>query len=110
MANGGMSMEAHTRDHLDLRGRDTDFLVYQIVGSIQSLEAHTSQPAHMFAYPSGHFDAATLAVLDSIPVWRAVTTEHGTLQTSDNWLEVPRLRVTGNMGVPGLAQLLNSNP
>jgi hypothetical protein len=63
----------------------------------------------MFAYPSGRYDDYTLNVLETLPVWRAVTTQHGSLYTTDNYLELPRLRVSGNMGVAGLAQLLNSD-
>ncbi len=109
MADAGMSMEAHTKNHVDLRERDYDFLVYQILGSIESLQAHTQQDTRIFAYPAGRYDEATLAVLESLAVWRAVTTESGTLHTSDNLLEVTRLRVNGEMSVAGLGQLLTAS-
>ncbi|MDX1995216.1 MAG: polysaccharide deacetylase family protein [bacterium] len=109
MAAAGMSMEAHTKRHMDLRQRDYNFLVYEILGSIESLQAHTGQPTTMFAYPAGRYDDATLAVLESLNVWRAVTTEPGTAHTTDNRLQVPRLRITGEMSAAGLAGLLNSN-
>lgn len=106
MAAGGMSMQAHTKDHPDLRNRDADFLIYQIMGSIESISAHTGQSVNIFAYPVGRYDENTLAVLNTMNVWRAVTTQNGSTHTTDNFLEVQRLRVSGNMGVPGLAQLL----
>jgi peptidoglycan/xylan/chitin deacetylase (PgdA/CDA1 family) len=109
MAAAGMSMEAHTKRHMDLRQRDYNFLVYEILGSIESLQAHTGQPTTMFAYPAGRYDDATLGVLESLNVWRAVTTEPGTAHTTDNWLQVPRLRITGELSAAGLAGLLNSN-
>ncbi|NJL54791.1 polysaccharide deacetylase family protein [bacterium] len=51
MAASGMSMEAHSKTHSDLRNRDFDFLVYEILGSLESLSTHTGRPAAMFAYP-----------------------------------------------------------
>ena len=108
MSNAGMSMQAHTKDHLGLSGRDYDFLVYQILGSIESLQAHTGGTVNMFSYPAGHYDETTLEVVQSLPIFRAVTTQNGASHTTDNQFELPRLRITGNMSVTGLRQLLNS--
>jgi peptidoglycan/xylan/chitin deacetylase (PgdA/CDA1 family) len=90
-----------------LRGRDHDFLVYELLGSLQSLAAHTGKEPHLFAYPSGEYDDTTLEVLKSLSVWRAVTTHNGAEITTDNTLELPRLRVAGDTGVNGLAYLLS---
>lgn len=109
MANAGMFMESHTKTHPELVERDYDFLVYQVMGSIESLTAYTGRPPRMFAYPVGRYDANTVNVLNTMPIWRAVTTERGAWQTSDNRLLMPRLRVTGEMGVDALASLLNSD-
>jgi peptidoglycan/xylan/chitin deacetylase (PgdA/CDA1 family) len=109
MADAGMDMESHTKTHRDLRERDVDFLVYEIVGSIESMEAHLDRSTRLFAYPAGRYDDLTLAVLGSTPVVRAVTTRFGAHHTTDNRLELPRLRVSGDMGVAGLAHLLNSS-
>ncbi len=106
MADAGMDMESHTKTHADLRGRDYEFLVYQLLGSLQSLQAYTGRVAHMFSYPVGHYDDAALAVLDTLPVWRAVTTQPGVTETTDNRLELPRQRIHNYTGVNGLAELL----
>jgi peptidoglycan/xylan/chitin deacetylase (PgdA/CDA1 family) len=108
MSDAGMSMESHTKTHSDLRGRAYDFLVYELLGSMQSLQAYTGKEPHMFAYPIGHYDDNTLAVLQTLPVWRAVTTQPGALETTDNALELPRIRIHGTTGVNGLASLLQS--
>lgn len=107
MADAGMSMEAHTKNHSSLQGRDYDFLVYEMLGSLESLYAFTGRQAHMLAYPVGQYDDETLRVAGSLPVWRAVTTERGSYQTTDNRLEVPRVRILGGMGVAGLAESLS---
>lgn len=109
MADVGMSMESHTKTHRELTDRDYDFLVYELLGSLQSLQAHTGIMPHMFAYPVGHYDDATLGVLAQLPVWRAVTTERGALHTTDNRLEVSRVRINGDTGVSGLASLLQTS-
>ncbi len=108
MAAAGMHMGAHTKSHPDLRGRDRDFLVYQIMGSIESLNAFTQTETRNFAYPGGFYDDAALALLRETPIQRAVTTIHGAYLTSDNRYQLPRLRISGNLGVAGLAQLLGS--
>lgn len=106
MAEAGMSMEAHTKHHPDLRGRDLDFLVYEILGSVESIAAHTGRPPRFFAYPGGRYDDSVLALLATTDIQRAVTTEFGSLHTTDNTLLLPRLRVSNDTSVAGLAYLL----
>lgn len=108
MSAAGMDMESHTKNHMDLRERERDFLIYEILGSLESLAAFTEETPRMFAYPVGRYDAETLAVAAELPIWRAVTTEPGALQTSDNRLLLPRIRVLGNMSVPALASVLET--
>jgi peptidoglycan/xylan/chitin deacetylase (PgdA/CDA1 family) len=106
MAAAGMSMEPHTKSHRDLRDRDHDFLVYEMLGSRESLEAHNSGAARMFSYPAGRYDALTLQTGAELGFWRAVTTQPGTLHTTDNRLELPRVRVNPDTGVIGLLRLV----
>lgn len=108
MAGAGMSMEGHTKNHVDLRNRTYDFLVYEMLGSMQSLAVYTGRQLHMFAYPVGNYDALTLEVAGQLPIWRAVTTLSGSLHTTDNRLEVPRLRIHGNTSVSGLEKILQT--
>lgn len=109
MEDAGMSIESHTKSHPDLRNRNYDYLVFQVLGSIESIEGHVEQPSSMFSYPSGRYDENTLEILGTMPIQRAVTTENGAWHTTDNRLEVTRLRISGNMGAPGLRQLLNAS-
>ena len=109
MSDAGMDMEPHSKNHLDLRERDNDFLIYEMLGSIESLQAYTGKAPHMFSYPIGNYDAATLSVAGSLPIWRAVTTQNGDLLTTDNRLEMPRLRIHDFTGVTGLLQLVSGS-
>lgn len=108
MAAAGMTIGSHSKSHLDLRNRDYDFLVYELLGSMESLEAHTGYPVTTFSYPAGRYDDATLVVLRDLPIRRAVTTHPGMIHTTDNRLELSRIRISGDTGVPGLAYLLSN--
>jgi len=108
MAQAGMHIEAHTKTHPDLSGRDYDYLVYQIMGSLESIAHFTGTMPRIFSYPAGRYDAQTLAVLQTTPVLQAVTTQHGALHTNTSRLEMPRLRITNETSVTGLAYLLRT--
>ncbi len=108
MAAADMQMESHTKTHPDLRGRSYEFLVHEILGSIESLNAHTNQQTRFFCFPGGKYDVRTLETLQTTDILRAVTTQPGTLHTTDNYYELPRLRITNETGVAGLAHLLKN--
>jgi peptidoglycan/xylan/chitin deacetylase (PgdA/CDA1 family) len=111
MAQAGMWLESHTKTHADLRGREYDFLVYELLGSIESLAAHVgNEQPRMFCYPGGKYDAKTLEVIRTTPIWRAVTTEFGATHTTDNAYQLPRLRISNETGVSGLDYLLRTAP
>jgi peptidoglycan/xylan/chitin deacetylase (PgdA/CDA1 family) len=96
MAEAGMSMQAHGRDHYDLTNRAYEFLVYQILGAKEAVEAHSGQPVRFFCYPSGRYDVDTAAVVESAGYWGAVTTAWGTELRLDNRYAWPRIRVRGD--------------
>jgi len=106
MAGVGMSLESHAKNHVDLAGRDRDFLVYQIIGSLESLEANIGQSAAMFCYPSGRYDETTLTAIEQFPVLLAVTTRYGAYHTTSSRFELPRLRVSNDTDVTALERLL----
>ena len=109
MARAGMSMEPHTKYHRSLSERDRDFLIYELLGSQESITAHTGGAGRMLAYPAGEYDAAALEIADEIDFWMAVTTQPGMDQVSSSRLELPRVRVSYNTGVSGLPYLLGGS-
>jgi peptidoglycan/xylan/chitin deacetylase (PgdA/CDA1 family) len=109
MAEAGMSMESHSKVHLDLRDRDWDFLVHQVAGSLESLQAQTGESASMLCYPAGQYDETTLELLGKLPVSLAVTTRHGAMHTTSERLELARLRISNGTSVTGLGNLLASS-
>ena len=106
MHKGGMEFGSHSYSHPDLRNRDTDFLVYQILGSKEAIEERTGEPVRFFAYPSGRYDDLTIRVLESAHFWGAVTTAWGAQQSYTRRFEMPRLRVRGSDTAHDLAQKL----
>jgi peptidoglycan/xylan/chitin deacetylase (PgdA/CDA1 family) len=106
MSDAGMDIQSHGRDHVDLRGRSYDFLVYQILGIKEAIEQHTGRVPRFFCYPSGRWDADVIEVLESAGYWGAVTTEWGRTHTLDNRFEMARLRVHGEESLESfIAQL-----
>lgn len=106
LATNGMEIAAHSKTHPDLRGRNHDYLVYEILGSLESIKVNLGLPQIAFAYPMGRYDDATLGVLQQTNALLAVTTEHGATHTSDGRYEMRRLRVQNTTNTPGLAALL----
>lgn len=102
----GMEVAAHSKTHPDLRGRNHDFLVYEILGSLESIKVNVSLPQVAFAYPMGRYDDAALSVLKQTDTLLAVTTEHGATHTTDGRYEMRRLRIQNTTSPPGLAALL----
>jgi peptidoglycan/xylan/chitin deacetylase (PgdA/CDA1 family) len=107
MAQAGMSIQSHSRTHPDLSsGCDYDCLVYQILGSVQTIEAEIGVKPLFFCYPSGRYNAAVMDVLRQVGIEAAVTTLGGTLHVSDRLLELHRARVRGRTSVDDFAWLV----
>lgn len=106
MHRAGMEFGSHSYRHSDLSGRDTDFLVYEILGSKEAIEQRIGEPVRFFSYPSGRYDDLTIRVLISANFWGAVTTEWGVEQSYKRRFETPRIRIRGNDTAEDLAAKL----
>jgi peptidoglycan/xylan/chitin deacetylase (PgdA/CDA1 family) len=96
MSDAGMAIEGHGRDHVDLRGRTYDYLVYQTLGIQEAIHHHTGRLPRFFCYPAGQYDASVIAVLESEGYWGAVTTQFGREHTPEGLYEMGRVRVRGS--------------
>jgi peptidoglycan/xylan/chitin deacetylase (PgdA/CDA1 family) len=105
----GMDFQPHSYRHFDLEGKDVDFLVYEIVGSKEAVEARTGETARFFSYPSGRYDPQTVAVLQSAYFWGAVVIEQGATHTSDGLFELPRVRIRGEHTLQDFVELITYN-
>ncbi|MCL4395772.1 MAG: polysaccharide deacetylase family protein [Chloroflexi bacterium] len=107
MANAGMEISSHSIDHSDLRGRSIAFLTNQIAGSKQIIESRLGITVKTFSYPSGKYDAKTIAVLRTNGYLGAVTEIQGLQQTTDDVFEMRRVRIRGSYSVTDYAFWLN---
>ncbi|WP_119067860.1 polysaccharide deacetylase family protein [Aggregatilinea lenta] len=108
MVAAGMSIQSHSLSHPDLaNGCDYDCLVYQILGSVETIQAETGVRPRFFCYPSGRYDDAVMQVAAQVGIVAAVTTQGGTLHTSDRLMELKRVRIRGTTSVNAFAWLVS---
>jgi len=110
MAAAGMRFEPHSRTHPDLRNSDHDFLVWEILGSVQAIQGHTGRYPRFFAYPSGQYNEAVIDFLKEINLWGAVTTQTGSYHVWGDRFELRRLRVSSGVTPAVLDEILNWEP
>jgi peptidoglycan/xylan/chitin deacetylase (PgdA/CDA1 family) len=92
----GWKIEPHTKTHDNLKGRGRDFQLYQMLGSVQTVEAHIGTQPRFFAYPSGQYDDLSVELADEMHLWGAVTTVAGRVHYYRDRFTLSRLRVPGN--------------
>ncbi|MDM8521607.1 polysaccharide deacetylase family protein [Anaerolineales bacterium HSG6] len=108
MHQAGMEFGSHSYTHPDMRNRNVDYLVHQIVGSKEAIEKRTGEPVRFFCYPSGRYDQAVIEVLDSAHFWGAVTTQWGSTHSFNNRFKMSRVRIHGTDSAERLAAILRS--
>ena len=107
MDEAGMEMVAHGHTHPDLRDRGLDYLIWQVLGAREAIEARTHKPVRFFAYPFGKYDQQVIQVLDSANYWGAVTLHAGVEHRSDQMFELTRVRVHGRDNAGKLGAAIN---
>jgi len=93
MALAGMRIEPHSKTHPDLREQDRDYVIYQVLGSRETLEAHLNHKPRYFAYPGGRYDEQVLDIMAELDYWGAVTTVGGEWHGFDDRYEWTRVRI-----------------
>ena len=106
MSDAGMDIQLHSRDHLDMRNRSYEWLVFQIIGGRQSIEGHTGKPVIFMAYPSGKYDANVARFLQDTHFWGAVTTSFGSQHRLSDAFIWDRVRIAGQLRLQDFARLL----
>ncbi len=108
MAAAGMRMEPHSRTHPDLRERDPDFLVWEILGPQETLAAHIGYPPRFFAYPGGSYDEDTIAMLRELDFWGAVVTAGGKWHGFNDRYEWTRVRMRNTTHIAEFADFVDA--
>lgn len=96
MSAGGMNIEVHGREHVEMSGRDHSWLIYHLLGPAETIEANLGYKPRFIAYPSGRYDALVMTTAHELDYWGAVTTQNGALHTKNNLFELKRVRVRGD--------------
>ncbi len=95
MSRQGMSIEAHGRTHSDLAASRAADQAWQIGGSQKILEDKLGQPVRFYCYPSGRYNAQTIATLRAQGYLAAVTTAYGATHSAADLFELTRVRIRG---------------
>ena len=90
-----MEIGSHSYTHPDLRGRSDDYIVWQVLGSKEAIEARIGEPVRFFCYPSGNYDEEVVRILRRLGFWGATTLDQGKIQFSERPFELQRIRVRG---------------
>jgi peptidoglycan/xylan/chitin deacetylase (PgdA/CDA1 family) len=106
MSKAGMDMQLHAKEHVDLRHRRYEDLVWQVIGGRQSIEGHTGKPVVFMAYPSGKYDSTVVKFLSDNNFWGAVTTQPGRTHSVSDALTWTRVRIAGQLRLADFARLL----
>ncbi len=102
----GWKIEPHSKSHEQLAGRDRAFQLYQMLGSVQTVEAHIGVQPRFFCYPSGKYDELTLQLAREMNLWGGVTVEFGRTHTFAGRYTLSRVRVSGTETLPQFAGAL----
>jgi peptidoglycan/xylan/chitin deacetylase (PgdA/CDA1 family) len=107
MSRNGMRMESHSRTHPDLRGMSRERLIWEILGSQETLAAHIGYKPRYFCYPGGWYDEATIEMLRELDFWGATTTQNGSWHGFDERFEWRRIRMRNSTTLGEFARLVD---
>lgn len=106
MYAGGMSIESHGRNHVSLAGKNSDYLIWQALGSLETIEYEVGVRPRFISYPAGEYDQLTVDIFRSAHYWAGFTTRQGATHSSDDLFQVRRVRVRGTTSAAELIRLL----
>ncbi|MFZ4847922.1 MAG: polysaccharide deacetylase family protein, partial [Caldilinea sp.] len=107
MVQAGLSIESHGRNHVSLAGQEDDYLVWQALGSLETIEYELGIRPRFISYPAGEYDARTIAVFASAHYWAGLTTRQGSTLDNSALFELPRIRVRNTTTPDELLRLLS---
>ncbi len=106
MRDAGMFIESHGRNHVSLAGKDADYLVWQALGSLETIEYELGVRPRFVSYPAGEYDELTKEIFHSAGYWAGLTTAQGATHSNETDLfELKRVRVRGTTTPEELVRL-----
>jgi peptidoglycan/xylan/chitin deacetylase (PgdA/CDA1 family) len=108
MYAAGMSIEGHGRNHISLANKDNDYLIWQALGTYESIEHEIGVRPRFISYPAGEFDQRTIDIFRSAGYWAGFTTRQGATHNNDDddLFQLRRIRVRGSTSPAELLRLL----
>ncbi|MGQ0601333.1 MAG: polysaccharide deacetylase family protein [Anaerolineales bacterium] len=103
----GWDIEPHTKTHVGLAGRPRDLQLYQMLGSIETIEANLGVRPRFICYPAGKYDEVTLQLAYEMNLWGGVTTANGRLHGFGDRFHWTRVRVDGRYGLQNFIYAVN---
>ena len=109
MVAEGMAIESHSRSHRDLAGRERDLLIFELLGSRETLEAYTGRAPLTIAWPFGSHDGLARQIARQAGYLMAVSTRPGMLHSNTDLHDLARIRINRDLSMAGLASLLRGD-
>lgn len=106
MYAGGMSIEGHGRNHVSLANKDRDYLIWQALGTYESIELEIGVRPRFISYPAGEYDQLTIDIFSSAGYWAGFTTKQGATHASDDLFRLLRIRIRGTTTAEELLRIL----
>lgn len=106
MLAAGLSIESHGRNHISLKNKDADYLVWQALGSLETIQYELGVRPRFISYPAGEYDQQTIDLFKSANYWAGLTTIQGATHHSDDLFQIHRVRVRGVTQPAELIRLL----
>jgi peptidoglycan/xylan/chitin deacetylase (PgdA/CDA1 family) len=107
MSAAGIRFEPHSKSHVNLDKRSRDFLIWEMLGSQETVAAHIGYTPRFFGYPGGRYDETAVQVLEELGFWGAVTTMGGTWHGHEDRFEWTRVRVHDYTTLEDFAELVD---
>lgn len=107
MAAAGMRIESHTKNHPDLSTMGRDDVIFQVLGSQETIAAHIGYTPRYLCYPGGRYNAETMQLLRELDLWGAVTTQGGAWHSFEDRYEWDRQRMRYDTTLEQFARLID---
>ena len=107
LSRAGHRIESHSRTHPDLRDKERDGLIWEILGSQQTIAAHIGHTPRYLCYPGGDYNEETIQMLRELDFWGAVTTRNDTWHGFNERFEWGRLRIRNDTTLQEFANVLD---
>lgn len=93
LLRAGMEIGAHGTDHWDLSQMTAQQQRYQVTHVLDTVQRYVGVRPKTYAYPSGGYNATTLAVMKAAGIEAAFTMKYGGVRSLASPYELPRVRI-----------------